>query len=181
MKCIFRFFIGITIVLISLETALAQIEKGDKEFSIAASFMASKSENTEEFWTAFNVPIRLGFLVTEDFEIEPEMLFSKYKEQDAGYILSCNLAYNFSQTRSRSQTVPFIFGGLGFSNTVQFLPNIASSGRASDNWTVLNLGGGLKVFMPKPIALRIEYRFQNYFGNDSVTQHYLLLGVSVFL
>ncbi len=181
MKCILRFLIGIVTVLLPLATALAQTKRGDLEFSLAASFTASKAENTNEYWTALNVPVRLGFLVTNAIEIEPELLLSKFKEVDAGYVLSCNLAYNFGQMNSASQTIQFLFAGLGFSNTIQALPNIAFYGRVSDNWTVLNLGGGLKMFMPKPVALRLEYRFQNYFGDDSVTNHYLLLGVSVFL
>jgi len=181
MKCFLKLFVGVLTILISVETVFAQTERGDKELSITASFIAKKSEHADEFWTAFNIPIRLGFLVTKNIEIEPEILFSKYKEEDAGFILSGNLAYNFNLTSQEGKVVPFVFGGLGFSNTKIFIPNIASFGREDENWTVLNLGGGLKIFMSKPVAFRLEYRFQNFFGDRDITYHNIFLGISVFL
>ena len=39
------------IFVFAAESLYAQIEKGDKEFSIAASFMARKAENQDEFAT----------------------------------------------------------------------------------------------------------------------------------
>jgi opacity protein-like surface antigen len=182
MKCFLKVFIGVLTTLISVETAFAQTERGDKELSIAASFMARKIEHDDQFWTAFNIPIRLGFLVTQNIEVEPEILFSKYEEEDAGFILSGNLAYNFNPTSPESKSVPFVLGGLGFSNTIMlFAPNAAWVGDKDENWTVLNLGGGIKMFMSKPVALRLEYRFQKFLGDSDITYHNIFLGVSVFL
>lgn len=179
MKSFLKVFAGVLTLLILAETVFAQPEKWDKELSIAASFMARKSEYSSEFWTAFNIPIRLGLLVTKDFEIEPEILFSKYEGGHVGFVFSGNLAYNINPTSHEGRVVPFVFGGLGYSNATILLPNIAYGG-GDENWTVLNLGGGLKIFMSKPVALRLEYRFQNFFGYRDIMYHNIFFGISVF-
>lgn len=181
MKYYLKAFTGALAVLIALETAFAQTEEGDREFSIAASFMSRKIEDADEAWTVFNIPIRLGFLITQNIEIEPEVLFSKYKEEDAGYILSANLAYNFDPTDHGENLVPFVFAGFGYSNTIIYLHDFPWVGSDNDNWTVLNLGGGLKIFVAEPVAVRMEYRFQNFSGDTDYTYHNVFIGLSVFL
>jgi len=42
------------------------------------------------------------------------------------------------------------------------------------------LGAGIKQFIAKDVALRLEYRFQDFMGNDAVVYHHLFLGLSVF-
>jgi len=179
MKCALRVLIALLVVLISVPVVFSQTEKGDKELSIAASFMSRKYEDGAA-WTVINVPIRLGILVTKNFEIEPEILFAKYEEQDAGFILSCNLAYNFSLPDPESRTVPYLFSGIGFSNTIVHLPNCAMSGAEDETWTPLNLGGGVKFFLSNSAALRWEYRFQKFMGEWDYTYHNIFLGVSAF-
>ena len=181
MKCFVKVFVGVLTVLISVETVFAQIERGDKEFSIAASYMSMKYEDAEEAWWTANLAVRLGFLVTNNIEIEPEILFSKYKEEDAGFVLSGNLAYNFSPIGPEGNAVPFVLGGFGYSNTLIFVHNVASSSWDDEKWTVLNLGGGFKGFMSKPVALRVEYRFQKFSGDWDYTYHNIFLGISAFL
>jgi hypothetical protein len=180
MKWVFRVLIALLVVLISATAVFAQTEKGDKELSIAASFMSRKYEHGEA-WTVINIPIRLGIFVTKNVAIEPEILFAKYEEQDAGFILSCNLAYNFTLSDPESRTVPFLFSGFGFSNTIVHLPDFAMSGAEDETWTPLNLGGGVKFFLSKSAALRWEYRFQKFMGDWDYTYHNIFLGVSAFL
>lgn len=168
------------ILILAVETLYAQIEKGDKEFSVAASFMARKAENQEEFATVFNVPIRFGIFATKTIEFEPELLFSKFKEEDTGYVFSANLVYHFNSGHPQQRTVPYIFGGLGVSNTFLFLSNTLYPERYGDHFTVLNLGAGIKQFISKDVALRMEYRFQDFMGNDDMVYHHLFLGLSVF-
>jgi len=178
MKCFLKLFVGVLTILISVETVFAQTERGDKELSITASFIAKKSEHADEFWTAFNIPIRLGFLVTKNIEIEPEILFSKYKEEDAGFILSGNLAYNFNLTSQEGKVVPFVFGGLGFSNTKIFIPNIASFGREDENWTVLNLGGGSRYLCQSPLLSAWNIGFKIFLVIEILL---IIISSSVFL
>jgi hypothetical protein len=158
---------------------LTQTETGDKELSIAASFMSRKFEGADEAWHSINHATSIGFFVTDGFEIEPEILLSKYKEEDVGIILSGNLAYNFNT--SNGNLVPFILGGAGYANTIIFLPKVAYESDEDDNWTVLNGGAGLKIFISKPIALRLEYRFQKFLGDTDITNHNIFFGISVFL
>lgn len=158
----------------------AQIQRGDKELSIAASFMESRFEAGGENWWAANLATRLGFLVTEHIEIEPEILFSKFRKEDAGFVLSGNLSYNFSPINPEGKTVPFVFGGLGLSNTIMFLSNVTWPSFEDKTRTVLNLGGGLKIFLSRPSALRLEYRFQKFSGEGwDYTYHHILFGISI--
>jgi len=180
MKSFLRVLIGLLTVLMAVETVFAQTEKGDKELSIAASFMSRKEEGESEAWTAFNIPVRLGFFVTKNVEVEPEILLTKYEEEDAGYVLSGNLAYNITLSDPESKTMPFFLGGFGFSNTIIYLPNFAWPGSEDETWTVVNLGGGIKFFMAKQAALRFEYRFQQFSGDWDFTYHNIFLGVSAF-
>ncbi len=168
-------------LIFAAEMLYAQIEKGGKEFSVAASFMARKAENQKEFATIFTVPIRFGIFATRAIEFEPELLFTKFKEEDTGYVFSANLAYHFSSGHPQQKAVPYIFGGLGVSNTFLFLYNTLYPERTGDHFTVLNLGAGIKQFISQDVALRMEYRFQDFMGNDAVVYHHLFLGLSVFL
>jgi hypothetical protein len=180
MKCIVKVFVGLFIFLVAVQVAFAQIEQGDKEFSIAASFMSRKVEDGES-WTVLNIPIRIGYFVTKNVEIEPEILFTSWEDEDLGYVLSGNLAYNVILADQESKTVPFLFSGVGFSNTITYLPNFAWLGAEDETWTVLNVGGGIKFFLQKRAALRFEYRFQKFSGDWDYTYHNMLLGVSAFL
>jgi len=173
----------ITIIIFFLcQLVYSQTKKGAKELSIGASFMSRSYENSDESWTAFNIPIRLGFCVNNNLEIEPELLFNKYEEEDAGLIFSVNIAYNINSPGRSNPTVPFLLGGVGFSNTIVILPNYAHAGiEEGKGWTILNLGAGLKMFLSKTAALRLEYRFQKYNGDSDLTYHNVLFGMSVFI
>jgi len=174
--------IKITIIIFFLcQLVYSQTKAGAKELSIGASYMSRSYENSDESWTAFNIPIRLGFCVTNNLEIEPELLFNKYEDEDAGLIFSVNFAYNINRPGQSNPTVPFLLGGVGFSNTIVILPNYAGAGIEDKNWTILNLGAGLKIFLAKPAALRLEYRFQKYNGSSELTYHNVLFGMSVFI
>ncbi len=181
MKKTFHIILLALLVIIPAEVVLSQIESGDKELSVSASFMSRKAENADEAWTSFIVPIRMGFFVTQNIEIEPEILFSDFKESDAGYIISGNLAYNFNPIDDQKKTFPFIFAGFGFSNTFAFFPNVAWIGDEDESRTLINAGGGFKTFLANSAALRIEYRYQNFMNERNIVYHNVLLGISAFL
>ena len=84
--------------------------------------------------------------------------------------------------------------GIGWSNSLPFF-NQVNFGDVDRNYTVLNLGMGIKTFLNEWSALRFEYRFQRFLAEEvvvftspyrwsydpSVSYHNLLFGLSVFL
>jgi opacity protein-like surface antigen len=180
MRSLLIIFAVALFIILSVDTVFAQTENGDIELSGAASFMSRKFEDAEEAWWVINLATRLGIFVTRTIEIEPEIMFSKYKEEDLGYALSGNLVFNISSRSPDNDIVPFFLGGFGVSNTIQFLPNILWFGSEDNTWTILNLGAGFKLFISKQVALRLEYRFQNYFEEENITYHNIFFGISAF-
>jgi len=138
MKYILKLSLVILIVLSSAETSFSQIKKGDKELSVAASFSSRKFEDQDESWHSINIPVRVAIMINRNLAIEPELSFSKYKEEDPGFILAGNLAYNFTPTDPQNKLVPFIFAGFGYANTYLALSNLAGQGVEDENWTVIN-------------------------------------------
>jgi opacity protein-like surface antigen len=186
-------FLGIFLSLALADAALAQPEKGQRELSFAAAFMAVNEEEGETN-TAFNLSGRVGYYITNRFEFEPEMILSKYEDEDPGFVLSANFLYNVSSPGASSIS-PFLLAGVGWSNSLPFF-NQMNFGDADRNYTVLNLGLGIKTFLSERSALRFGYRFQRFFAEEvvfphpysyrrtydpSVSYHNLLFGLSVFL
>ena len=185
MKFLQKVFLIVFVVLIITETGFANTEKGNWEFSAAASFMSMKIQDYDESFTSFRLAGRVGYFLTKNFEIEPEIILGKVDEgflgeERLGYILSLNLAYNFT---SSGKMAPFLLAGGGISNTFPFFPDVVVWGIEDETWILINAGCGVKVFLSKSVALRMEYRFQYYFGSEGVedfTCHFGLFGVSVF-
>lgn len=180
MKYMVLLFSAILLTLVAFNSACAQIERGDTELSAQMSFMSrSFEQSSSSFWTLL-LAARYGYFLTKNLEFEPEVMFSIYKDDDPGFVLSGNLAYNFSSRNPNNKIVPFISGGLGISNTIIFLPNIAYEGAEDTFWTILNAGAGVKLFVTERIAVRWEYRFQRFFESRDVTYHTLFFGLSGF-
>lgn len=180
MRSFIKMFVSILIVFFAVETIFAQIEKGKIEFSTAASFMSRKYEYSEEAWTSINVPIRLGYFITKNIEIEPELFFTKYKEEDVGFMAIGNVAFNFIPSGENGKAIPFLLGGFGYGNSGTFLPNFLMPGSEDKTWTVLNIGAGVKMFVADPVALRFEYKLQKLMGDTDATYHFVLTGISLF-
>ncbi len=183
--------LGILLSLALANAASAQPEKGQRELSFAAAFMAVNGEDGETS-TAFNFSGRVGYYMTKRFEFEPEVILSIYEDEDAGFVLSANFLYNVSSPGG-SRISPFLLAGFGWSNSLPFF-NQMNFGDAGRKYTVLNLGLGIKTFLSDRSALRFAYRFQRFFAEEvvfpypdrwtydpSVTYHNLLFGLSIFL
>ncbi len=180
MKSVFLLFFAFLLTSTVFNTACAQIERGDKELSAQMSFMSrSYEQSSSSFWSLL-LAVRYGYFFRKNLEFEPEIMFSVYKNEDPGFILSGNLAYNFISRNPGNKIVPFISGGLGISNTIIFLPNIAYEGMEDTSWTVLNAGAGVKLFVTEQIAIRWEYRLQRFYESRDVTCHTLFFGLSGF-
>ena len=105
---------------------------------------------------------RLGFYVFKGLELEPEMVFM-ISGASPMYVLNGNVSYNFI---SAGNSVPFLLIGYGRANTVPFF-NVPLGGLGF-GVNVLNLGGGMKVILNKDIAVRFEYRFQKFTGQEAI-------------
>jgi len=166
--------------LFTSATVRAQFEKGDIELSFSSSFQKVKREHVEEVAWNLDLSCRIGYFVTDKLEIEPEFLFALYKDEDAGIVFSANIDYNFDPLGEEKKAVPFVLAGVGAANTFPLVSDLAAPGM-DETVRLINLGAGFKVFMPKPISMRIEYRFQKYPSEVDYTYHQLLMGISVFL
>lgn len=172
----------IVIVLTSFNSSLfSQIQSGDFEISGSFSFMSRKHETAEKAWQAFVLALRSAYFLNHQIGIEPEIIMSKLDEEKTGYIVSANLTFNYNPAKDSTRIVPFILSGVGLANTMEFVPNFAWIGYKDERKLVLNVGGGGKVFIKGPVALRFEYRYQKYFSDENIGYHILLFGFSVFI
>ncbi len=178
------------LVLSPGSSALSGTKGGDIEFSGSLSYMSVKAERFEEGVWYLNGAARTGVFITPLFEIEPELMLTKWEASDLGYILSCNLAVNAAPT-GRNNPMFFLLAGIGFANTTLYLPNTPyphTDGANPD--LIVNAGIGLKVFAMENVALRVEYRYQRFFdafssyypepGQDDISYHLFLVGFSIF-
>ncbi len=179
MKYFVQLFICVLIITTIVETSSAQTEKGDKEISISSSFMSLNYEGFREPWSAAKLTMRMGIHITENIEIEPEMILSNYRGKIAGAVFSGNLLYNFKSEETNNKVVPFVLCGVGISNAVLAPPDVASYGSVMFG-TVYNLGCGVKIFLSESSLLRVEYRFQKMFGSSGHSNHMVLIGISIF-
>jgi len=133
------------------------------EFSTSASMWNVKS-NDSETETIINLPIRLGFFIYKGLEIEPEIFLTIPEESDeTGYFLLANLAYNFKVS---DNLILFVLGGGGFGNGVRFFD---ITWDYDMNVSAINFGTGIKYLVGNTAALRFEYRFTKYSGEETYT------------
>jgi len=180
------------------QTGGTKAEKGKVEFSTAASLDIDRvkekvdEEEMEEVLTTttLSVPLRFGYFLTDNIEIEPEVTHAYMKMSYDGEsasattsLLLANVAFNFSTT---SQVMPFILGGAG-------LMTISASydgEKESESGFAWNVGAGIKWFATSRAALRVEYRFIHYSLTTDVdtyykitvshTNHRIFVGFSIF-
>jgi hypothetical protein len=150
------------------------------ELGLALSFSSYKFSGDTESTTLLNIPLRVGYYVWKGLEIEPEIILTKPKGEDTGYLLNANFAYNFKTAGSLQ---PFVLAGVGFGNGFTVAPYVI--GDSEFNATVLNFGGGVKYLVGSSAAIRAEYRYSHnhlsYSGfSENLNTHMFLMGVSVF-
>lgn len=174
----------------------SQTEKGQRELSLSGMFgsfsesVKSPNYNREDKSTTYMIlALRLGFFLTKEFELEPEVLLTTIKNTEPSINLSANVSYNLGI--NESNITPFILAGYGIGNSIPILNMLF--GRTSNKLDIgnLNLGGGMKIFVTKQVAAKVEYRYQhfsydtdNYGGGKTeykINSHRLLVGFSIFL
>jgi opacity protein-like surface antigen len=152
---------SILILLVASSSLLAQPREGkNKELSLSGSYQSYSSGSSSGGSGALLISPRLGFFVHKGLELEPELLFMAGSGSDPVYMVNGNISYNFI---SAGKGVPFLLIGYGIANTVPFF-NVPFT-RTDFMVGVLNVGGGVKAFLQENIAIRFEYRFQEFSGS----------------
>jgi opacity protein-like surface antigen len=157
----------ITVTIFSASIFAQPSEDKKKELSISGCYQNISSGNSSGGSGALLISPRLGFFVYKGLEIEPEILFMVASGADPVYMLNGNISYNFI---SKGKIVPFLLAGYGLANAVPLfnVPLI----RTDFTVGVLNLGVGIKSFLTDDIAIRVEYRYQNFSGQKEITSYY---------
>jgi hypothetical protein len=190
-------------VVLAALPAMSQTQPGSFEFS-AAGNIGSLSTSTEttsgaqtnmyepEAQSYFGLDIRVGAYLVEGLSIEPEIYILAVEKSPPAFNLGGNLSYTF--TIPESPVKPFVIAGYGVGNGIPVMQRLM--GRASDKLDipVLRVGGGLKFFLSKQVAVKIEYRYERYTTESTTSYYYysysykevqnyhnVLFGFSVFL
>jgi opacity protein-like surface antigen len=151
----------ILIVIFLGMPAHAQLTRGSVETSISAALQSLSGSGTSS--TNILLSARLGFFPIDRFEIEPEFTVLKPENVNTLYMLNANLAYNFDLPSGTAH--PFLLAGYGITNSFPLFNILVVNYDTTVG--VLNLGGGMKVFMAKNVAMRVEYRYQKLTGSQS--------------
>jgi len=166
----------------------AQPTAGTFELSFSPSFSSYKPREAKESYETVNIPVRVGYFLNRNLELEPELWLTIPDEsQYTGMTFSANVCWNFV---GASKTVPFILAGIGYGNGYQFL-NVASD--QETGIFVYGFGAGVKIFLNPHVGIRTEYRFRHYSGSKEVqiwgdslkrdlglTSHDFLIGFSMY-
>jgi len=155
------------------ELVLAQMQEGkDIELSLSGGIQANGFRDPNNFF----ISSRVGCDVVKGLKLEPELMSVFASGLSPVYMFNGNVIYNFI-TNKRS--IPFVLIGYGIANTFPFI-----------NWPlkekdfnvgVLNAGIGVKIFLEKGPAFRIEYRFQKFSSPEIEARIYTLQFGSIIL
>jgi opacity protein-like surface antigen len=181
MKKIIAF--AVVAIFLASTAAMAQPLVTKKwELSTAISFTSFTLSGATGSETVVNIPVRVGYIVWKGLEVEPEIMYTKFKGSTAGYLISGNVAYNLLQFKHG--LVPFVLAGIGFGNGLTYAG--VAEGDSDINSTALHFGAGVKYVVGTSAALRVEYRYTHYhlsvtdLGAENYNFHQLLTGVSIF-
>ncbi len=133
------------------------IEIGGNVFFISSSL--SYEGHSEGSVSYFLLAPRFGFFKTDNFEIEPQLLYGRVSEDpeyDSSYSFSVyggifSFSYNF---KTSSNIVPFVFAGVGFLG-------YSGEGDFQSSAIAPDAGVGMKSFISQKGALRLELFYQN--------------------
>ncbi len=118
---------------------------------------------------------RIGFFLDRGVELEGQLLLSH--ESNAQSTTRVGLLgdaqYHFE---IQGPIVPFVLGGLGFE-----MESRSDHVSGSDTYLILNLGGGIKPFVTRSAAIRIEYGLGVVFGDGTSIRNTILAGLSLFI
>lgn len=184
----------LTAVLVLAAVSIGQTQEltHKVELSVGGSFQAWRVEGYEETMHLLSVPVRAGYFVTREFELEAEGIVSGWDEQLAGetqlvFVASANAVYNV-RIQNSPHLRPFVLAGIGVTDS--YFPPVGNAVLLEDadgsSRLVTNLGAGMKTLLGDRAAFRVEYRYQHFASDETEgvpawTSHTLQMGVSLFL
>lgn len=190
------------LLLLSLAVTVdagAQTEQGSWELSAACNFGSMStsyessgggysSSGSSDGVTYFALDLRTGYYVTHGLSLEPEIYILGVEDDPPAFSFGANISYAFDIPDSPVK--PFVIAGYGIGNAAPIMQRLL--GRSSDKMDIpaLRVGGGLKIFVVRWAALKMEYRYERYSRETSsgfmtakstTNYHNVLFGFSVFL
>lgn len=190
----------ISLFLLLDESLQSQPKQGTWElsFSSQAGSMKESVKNsydpnryTSEGRSFLSISVRPSYYLHSLFSVEPEILWTAMESHPPSFNLNGNVAYHRQIFSERFYG--FALLGVGLGNTVPLYQRFGERTNNQFNILVLNAGLGGKYFVTENVAVRGEYRFQNYRWRKTVSNqffinhtdfdvvyHLLLFGFSLF-
>jgi hypothetical protein len=182
--------------------AISQTEKGNVELSVAGNLGLSSSsyEHTCSGYSSsgegeatgyFGFDVRVGAYVADGLSIEPEVYALFVEDVPPAFNLGANLSYTFAGPENHVR--PYVIAGYGIGNAIPVMQRLIARTSGEFDIPVLRAGAGLKVFLGKQVALKVEYRYGRYSCEETYTYsiyssttksvwnyHNVMIGFSVF-
>lgn len=196
-------FLGACIVLAGVLPSYSQTEPGNWELSVAGNIGSVStsyeyksgsyvSSGSSDGITYMGLDVRAGAYIANGLALEPEIYALFIEDQSPAFNFGANISYTF--TLPESPVSPFLIAGYGIGNASPIMQRLVNRGSDEFDIPVLRVGGGLKVFLGKQVALKVEYRYERYsqertetyYGHSStsktvVNYHNVMIGFSVFI
>lgn len=149
--------------------SVAQPVQGSKEISLqgfvsnqeyqAKVSAGGQSDSGSDDMTAGSLFMRVGFFVSDNISIDPELTWGFSDQAAPAFAFSLNGSF---QAPVNEKLFVYVTGGAGISNAIPFANIII--GRATEKFDIsmYNFGGGLKYYLTEQVALRTEFRYQVY-------------------
>jgi hypothetical protein len=135
-----------------------------REISISGAYVHISEGSGGEGSGFLTVTPRIGWFVWKGLEIEPEVYFVASSTGSLYYALNGNVSYNFSVQRG---AVFFLLVGYGFGTLIP-MGSLGGVGLESTMLGLVNIGGGLKIMAADNVAFRIEGRYIQATGEQSI-------------
>jgi hypothetical protein len=199
-----RFVILTSLVAFLAFPAYCQTGAGSWEFSLSgnggttsttseATFGGQTYTDDGESESYIGLDLRAGYYVVDGLSLEPEIYWLAVEGMPPMFNLGANAAYTF--TIPEAPVRPFLTVGYGVGNSVPVMQRLFNRSSNELDVPVFRAGGGVKVFIVKQVALKLEYRYERYtqessdsfgpyFSYSSKTTsnfHNVLVGFSIFL
>jgi opacity protein-like surface antigen len=181
----------------------AQPAAGTWELSLpgTAGSVSTKTEYSGSYRSGSNSPeaqsylmlyVRPGYYIFNGLSLEPEIPWMAIEDIEPALSVTGNISYTLHSPESR--VAPFVLVGYGMGNTIPDAQRAVVCTSDEFDVSVLNAGGGFKIFVGEATALRVEYRYQRCSKEESETfgpytmtfrhtnnQHNVIFGFSFFL
>lgn len=155
--------------------SVAQPVTGSKEFSLQGNVSnrdisvklkgGSSGESASDDLTVGSLYMRIGFFITDNFSIDPELNWGFTDQTPPSFAFSLNGSFH---APIKDDLFVFVTGGAGLSNSVPFLNVSVERFTKKFDIMMYNLGGGLKYYLTENFALKTEFKYQVYNYEEKV-------------